>query len=89
MLKTERDTAAMHVRARNAFRAWAQGSRGGRRHTHFKRRGFGPVSPTSAFEHGQLWITCSCGANYSVVDATGVDSVDGFSFEQVTPGDEV
>lgn len=42
------------------------------------------------FEHGQWWITVKgSGAQYSVVDASGGDSVDGFDFEQVTQGDEL
>lgn len=40
------------------------------------------------FEHGQLWITCSDGAAWSVVDAEGVESVNGFDFEQVSFCDE-
>lgn len=41
------------------------------------------------FEHGQWFITdMMTGAQYSVVDAEGGDSVNGFSFEQVTEGDE-
>lgn len=42
---------------------------------------------TAVFEHGQWWIVCYCGAQWSVVDATGGDSVDGFGFEQVSEGD--
>lgn len=40
------------------------------------------------FEHGQLWITGTNGANYSVVDAEGPGSVDGFDFEMITAPDE-
>lgn len=43
---------------------------------------------TVVFEHGQWWITESNGAQYSVVDATGPGSFDGFDFEQVTQGDD-
>lgn len=44
---------------------------------------------TADFEHGQLWITCgACGGQWSVCDATGGDSVDGFSFERVSDGDD-
>jgi len=39
------------------------------------------------FEHGQLWITCTCGAAWSVVDAEGGPAVRGFDFEQVSQGD--
>lgn len=41
------------------------------------------------FEHGQWWITDQqTGAQWSVVDATGPGSDNGFSFEQVSPEDE-
>lgn len=41
------------------------------------------------FEHGQWWVEdLTTGAQWSVVDATGGASVDGFDFEQVTEGDE-
>jgi hypothetical protein len=40
------------------------------------------------FEHGQLWIIGQNGAQFSVVDAKGGPSVDGFDFEQVTDADE-
>ena len=40
------------------------------------------------FEHGQLWITNNrTGAQWSVNDASGPGSCDGFSFEQVSNGD--
>lgn len=42
----------------------------------------------AVFEHGQWWITSSTGAQWSVVDATGGDSVDGFGFEQVSEAAE-
>lgn len=42
------------------------------------------------FEHGQWWVTCHCGASWSVVDAEGpdVDPEIGLDFEQVDNGDE-
>ena len=41
------------------------------------------------FEHGQWWVTeLHTGAQWSVADAEGNPSVDGFDFEQVTPGEE-
>lgn len=40
-----------------------------------------------AFEHGQWWITASNGAQWSVVDASGPGSIDGFAFEQVSEGE--
>ena len=46
--------------------------------------------PLSAvYEHGQWWIEDrDSGAQWSVVDAEGGRSVDGFDFEQVTQGEE-
>lgn len=38
---------------------------------------------STAFEHGQWWVICKCGASWSVVDTQ-----DGFDFEQVSDGDE-
>ena len=39
------------------------------------------------FEHGQWWLTdLDSGAQWSVCDAEGQDSIDGFSFEQVSQG---
>jgi hypothetical protein len=40
------------------------------------------------FEHGQLWIIGTRGDIYSVVDAEGHGSVDGYDFEQVSEPDE-
>jgi hypothetical protein len=41
-----------------------------------------------AFEHGQWWVTRrDDGAQWSVDDAEGPGSTDGFGFEQVTIGD--
>jgi hypothetical protein len=40
------------------------------------------------FEHGQWWVTdLDTGAQWSVCDAEGPGSTDGFDFEQVTEGD--
>jgi hypothetical protein len=36
------------------------------------------------FEHGQLWIKHRDGAIWSVVDAEGVDTWNGYGFEQVS-----
>jgi hypothetical protein len=38
---------------------------------------------TTHYEHGQLWIVSKTGAIWSVVDAEGPWSVDGFDFELV------
>lgn len=72
MLKTEQNTQAMHKRVRSAASK------------HFGRKRF-----SADFEHGQWWITIlGSGAQYSVVDADGPGTVDGFDFEQVTEGEE-
>jgi hypothetical protein len=43
----------------------------------------------AGFEHGQWWVSVlGSGAQYSVVDATGANTYDGFGFELVTRGDE-
>jgi hypothetical protein len=45
--------------------------------------------PKPVFEHGHWWINCStCGAQFDAVDTFGGDNVDGFSFEEVTHGDD-
>jgi hypothetical protein len=44
---------------------------------------------SAVFEHGQWWIVCrDCDRQWSVVDASGGDSVDGFGFEVVKEGDD-
>lgn len=74
-LNTETCTAEMEQRIEHAFGCHAEGI--GR-----KRLGFD-------FEHGQWWVTdLDTGAQWSVCDAEGDDSVDGFDFERVTQGDE-
>lgn len=41
------------------------------------------------FEHGQWWVTdLVTGAQYSVADAEGPGTVNGFVFEQVTEGED-
>lgn len=48
-----------------------------------------PLDLSADFEHGQWWVTArDSGAQWSVVDADGVRSVDGFDFEPVTEGTE-
>jgi hypothetical protein len=72
-LKTEINTPEMEDRVRSAAVA----------------AGIGGAVIQTDFEHGQWWITdIETGAQWSVCDATGGDSVDGFSFEQVTEGDD-
>lgn len=73
-LKTETNTLMMRMQVSRAFAA----SRGiiGK-----NKAGIGAV-----FEHGQWWIRLRDGALFSVVDAEGPGSVDGFGFEQVSTG---
>jgi hypothetical protein len=69
-LKTETNTLSMGRRAKAAaFDA-----------------GLGHVRDLQAdFEHGQWWITNRrTGAQWSVCDASGPGTFDGFSFEQAT-----
>jgi hypothetical protein len=41
------------------------------------------------YDHGKWWIQVPfTGAEYSVVDASGPGSVDGFDFEEITPPSE-
>ncbi len=37
----------------------------------------------AAFEHGQWWVIANTGASWSVVDAIGAGTIDGFDFEQL------
>ncbi len=71
-LKTETHTLEMEKRVFDAFRA-----------------SVGGVYPTPAFEHGQWWIIdTDNGGMWSVCDATGPGTIDGFDFECVTEPDE-
>lgn len=74
MLKTERNTPTMQNRVVNAACRYF--------HNENKHGIF------AIFEHGQWWIELRDGSQYSVCDAEGGYSVDGFSFEQVTAGQE-
>ena len=40
------------------------------------------------FEHGQWWVTCLCGAIWSVVDSYPGILGKGIDFEQIEHGDE-
>lgn len=72
-LKCETDTPAMQRKVTAAFRSWDGG-----RHQNLQTN----------FEHGQWFVTClTCSRQWSVNDAEGGDSVDGFSFEEVSEGD--
>lgn len=74
MLKSETNTRAIERRVLRAFRAIYSARR---------------ATLQATFEHGQWWITNqSTGSQWSVVDATGNRSFDGFAFERVTTGDE-
>lgn len=75
MLKTETNTRTMERRILTAAR----------------RSLFPGRRPRLAadFEHGQWWVTnLDSGAQWSVVDAAGPGTVDGFDFEQITQGEE-
>ena len=41
-----------------------------------------------AYEHGQWWATCLCGASWSVVDAEPGVKRTGLDFEQIDDGEE-
>lgn len=48
-----------------------------------------PAQCQSHFEHGQWWITHPpTGASWSVVDAEGPGTVDGYDFEQISEGED-
>ena len=71
-LKCEQHTPAMHKRVLAAYRAR-----------------YGVRKVQAHYEHGQWWITQpSTGAAWSVCDAEGSGSTQGFCFEQVSQGDE-
>lgn len=71
-LKTETNTPAMEERILEAAAAYGL-----------------PLDMSADFEHGQWWVTDrNTGAQWSVIDASGGRSVDGFDFEPVTDGEE-
>lgn len=72
-LKCETDTPEMEHRIERAFNT--------------KHGMVGDVNVD--FEHGQWWVNhILTGACWSVVDASGGSSVDGFDFEQISEGEE-
>lgn len=74
MLKTEYNHPDMAARILDAFNA----------SEHTEKHGGCAVN----YEHGQHWISCCpCGALWSVVDAEGRGSIDGFDFEEIEDGD--
>lgn len=53
------------------------------------RKMLGTRHVSAFFEHGNWWVfNLKTGAQYSVVDAEGPNTIDGFDLEQVTDGDE-
>jgi hypothetical protein len=73
-LKTEQNTSKMQKRVLASFRLWGDDPRA---ETH------------AVFEHGHWWvIDTDNGGNWSVIDATGPGTVDGFDFECVTEPSE-
>jgi hypothetical protein len=77
MLQSTVNTRQVSVKVEKAFRRW-----------HINATGHRPQGMNTYFEHGQWWVTLLSGAAYSVVDAEGGDAVNGFSFEQVSEGDD-
>ncbi len=79
MLKTELCTPETGSAIEHAFECWA----GEQHDTGHLIYGF-----DTFFEHGQWWVRCSaCDTTWSVVDAEGKGSVNGFSFELTEEGD--
>jgi hypothetical protein len=80
-LKCETNTPEMGSRVRVAAKA----------HDALESHGFTAADDAAFqvdFEHGQWWVTClPCGAQWSVNDAEGSGTVDGFDFEEVSAGD--
>lgn len=81
MLKTERNTPTMKAKVLKAFRKMHPTSFG---------RSASNKSLEAFFEHGQWWIRTTLiysfktvETTYSVVDAEGGRSVDGFDFEEL------
>lgn len=74
MLKSETNTPQMAGRILDAAYVWAANT--------FAENPNGPLDVY--FEHGQWWLFDIAGdRTFSVVDADGGDSVDGFAFEEV------
>ena len=70
--------------ADRALEAWRQSERQTEHHATCNDPN---MAESCHHEHGQLWITCLCGASWSVVDAIGPGCIDGFDFEQVSEGE--
>lgn len=53
------------------------------------RKMLGTRNVSAFFEHGQWWVVnVKTGAQYSVVDAEGPNTIDGFDLDQISDGDE-
>ena len=72
MLLCEKNTESVGRRVKSSFRRLVEGHPGAVPH----------------FEHGQWWVSCLCGASWSVVDAEGPDTWGGIGFEQISDGEE-
>ena len=60
----------------------------GKRITTAAHKHFGSTGNHAVFEHGQWWIIRNDGSQYSIVDAEGPGTTNGFDFEMVTePGE--
>jgi hypothetical protein len=81
-LKCETETRTMEIRVQQAFIAAFQPGRD----SEFPK-GFRAGGCSTYFEHGQWWVLAwdrdDQQQTFSVVDASGGDSVDGFDFERV------
>ena len=92
ILKTETNTPEMLRRIEAAWEIYDADYRG-----YNNADGRVPDTHVGArvvYEHGQHWVTCPCGASWSVgdamdaVDAVGAGTIDGFGFEVIDDGDE-
>lgn len=74
MLKTETNTSEMKNRVLSAAKDRFSGNN--------EEEGFPYFSPSVFYEHGQWWVeNIETGEFWSVVDAEGGPSTDGFDFE--------
>lgn len=77
MLKCETNTPEVEAEVKAAFESYNE---------HELNQVHGRIQ--ADFEHGQWFVTCvDCGAQWSVNDAEGPGSYDGFDFERITEGD--
>jgi len=61
----------------------------GQRITKAANAHFGTTGNVAVFEHGHWWVCRNDGSQYSVNDATGPGTTDGFDFEMVTEPEEL